>query len=229
MSYPGQPGFPPMGMGAPMGMPGFQVSMQPGGMTMAMGIPPATMGMPTSAGFGYPPAQQDPLWVHFSAVAGADGQIDAEELQRCLTASGMADYPRPGGSFNLETCRLMVAMLDRDHSGTMGFNEFRELWAALNAWKTTFQGFDRDRSGTVEGKELGDAIRSYGYNVSPQCLSIITKRYSKRSTGQVSFDDFVALSIRLRAISARFRQRDQSGQGYATFYYDDFLQVAMAN
>jgi hypothetical protein len=36
------------------------------------------------------------MWGYFSAVAGADGQIDAEELQRCLTSAGVADYPRPG-------------------------------------------------------------------------------------------------------------------------------------
>lgn len=29
----------------------------------------------------------------------------------------------------------MIAMLDRDYSGKMGFNEFKELWAALNQWK----------------------------------------------------------------------------------------------
>lgn len=30
---------------------------------------------------------------------------------------------------------MMIAMLDRDYSGKMGFNEFKELWAALNQWK----------------------------------------------------------------------------------------------
>ena len=29
----------------------------------------------------------------------------------------------------------MITMLDRDYSGKMGFNEFKELWAALNQWK----------------------------------------------------------------------------------------------
>lgn len=29
----------------------------------------------------------------------------------------------------------MIAMLDRDRSGKMGFNEFKELWTALNQWK----------------------------------------------------------------------------------------------
>ena len=61
-----------------------------------------------------------------------DGQIDAEELQRCLTSSGIGGNYQP---FNKETCRIMIAMLDRDYSGKMGFNEFKELWTALNQWK----------------------------------------------------------------------------------------------
>jgi len=31
----------------------------------------------------------------------------------------------------------MIAMLDRDYSGKMGFSEFKELWAALNQWKVS--------------------------------------------------------------------------------------------
>jgi len=47
-------------------------------------------------------------------------------------------------------------------SGTMGFNEFKELWQALNGWKGSFVSFDRDGSGTVEGHELQQAIASMG-------------------------------------------------------------------
>ena len=63
-----------------------------------------------------------------------DGQIDAEELQRCLTASGIGGTYEP---FSRDTCRIMIAMLDRDRSGKMGFNEFKELWTALNQWKVS--------------------------------------------------------------------------------------------
>lgn len=31
----------------------------------------------------------------------------------------------------------MISMLDRDYSGKMGFNEFKELWGALNQWKVS--------------------------------------------------------------------------------------------
>ena len=61
-----------------------------------------------------------------------DGQIDSRELQSCLTNSGIAGTYQP---FNLETCTLMINMLDRDFSGQMGFSEFKELWGVLNQWK----------------------------------------------------------------------------------------------
>lgn len=47
-------------------------------------------------------------------------------------------------------------------SGTMGFNEFKELSQVLNGWKATFSSYDRDRSGTVEGQELQMALTSMG-------------------------------------------------------------------
>ncbi|XP_012781063.2 grancalcin isoform X2 [Ochotona princeps] len=97
----------------------------------------------------------DPMWSYFIAVAGQDGEVDAEELQRCLTHSGISGTYSP---FSLETCRIMIAMLDRDYTGKMGFNEFKELWAALNAWKENFMTIDQDRSGTVEHHELSQSI-----------------------------------------------------------------------
>ena len=53
-----------------------------------------------------PPGQADPLWGYFSAVAGANGQIDAQELQGCLTSSGISGTYK---QFSLETCRIMIS------------------------------------------------------------------------------------------------------------------------
>ena len=68
----------------------------------------------------YPPTA-DPLFGYFSAVrhannaivmavsctqvAGPSGRVNAEKLQKALTAAGVADYPKPGGEFNEETVR----------------------------------------------------------------------------------------------------------------------------
>lgn len=175
------------------------------------------------APMGYPGGQQDPMYGYFASVAGQDGQISADELQRCLTSSGISGSYNP---FNLETCRLMISMLDRDMSGTMGFNEFKELSGVLNGWKTTFMNYDRDRSGTVEPQEMQQALVHMGYNLSPQAFNCILKRYSNH--GRIGFDDFVACCIKLRALTDNFRRRDTSGTGHANFAYDDFIQVTMS-
>ncbi|XP_077430902.1 sorcin-like isoform X2 [Vanacampus margaritifer] len=166
--------------------------------------------------------QQDPLYGYFVAVAGQDGQISADELQRCLTQSGISGTYQP---FNMDTCRLMINMLDRDMSGTMGFAEFKDLWQALNAWKNIFMSFDRDRSGTVDAQEMQQAVKSLGYNLSPNAMNMVMKRYS--INGRILFDDFVSCCVRLRGLTDHFQRRDASRNGTASFQYDDFIQVTM--
>ncbi|KAG8432382.1 hypothetical protein GDO86_016862 [Hymenochirus boettgeri] len=174
--------------------------------------------------FGQPQyAEGDPLWSYFRAVAGQDGEIDSEELQRCLTQAGIHGTYTP---FSLETCRIMISMLDMDHTGKMGFNEFKELLSALNAWKQNFCTFDRDRSGTVEPHELNQAILAMGYRLNPATLNSIVKRYSKNA--RIYFDDYVACCVKLRALTDVFRRRDTMQQGFVNFMYDDFLQSTMA-
>uniref|UniRef100_A0A4W3INE3 Sorcin n=1 Tax=Callorhinchus milii TaxID=7868 RepID=A0A4W3INE3_CALMI len=174
-------------------------------------------GAPGGAGYQQYQAQSmDHLYGYFAGVAGHDGQIDSQELQSCLTQAGISGSYKP---FCLETCKLMISMLDCDCSGTMGFSEFKELWTALNAWRQNFATFDRDRSGTVDPQELQQAISSMGYRLSPQGMNAIVKRYS--TAGKISFDDYVACFVRLRTLTDAFRRRDASQQGVVNFAYDD--------
>ncbi|XP_075067954.1 sorcin [Mixophyes fleayi] len=180
------------------------------------------------AGYGGAPGgpafqQQDPMYGYFAAIAGQDGQIDPEELQRCLTQAGMSGGYKP---FNVETCRLMIAMLDRDMSGKMGFNEFKELGMVLNGWKQNFMAFDSDRSGMVDAMELQRALGTMGYRLSPQALSVIVRRYSTH--GRISFDDYIACCVKLRALTDTFRRRDAAQQGIVSFQYDDFILSIMS-
>ncbi|XP_053322123.1 sorcin isoform X2 [Spea bombifrons] len=174
-------------------------------------------------GAPFPGQHQDPMYGYFAAVAGQDGQIDAEELQRCLTQSGFSGGYKP---FNLETCRLMISMLDRDMSGKMGFNEFKELGAVLNGWKQHFISFDADRSGSIDGMELHRAMATMGFNLSPQALNNIAKRYS--TGGRITFDDYIACCVKMRSLTDAFRRRDHAHQGIVNFQYDDFIQCVMS-
>ncbi|XP_030637233.1 grancalcin [Chanos chanos] len=216
MAYPGYGGYggPPMPGAPPQGMPGM-----PNGAPMAGGYPPYG-GFP---GTFAPPPVSDPMWGYFTAIAGQDGEVDAEELQRCLTQTGISGTYTP---FSLDTCRIMIAMLDRDMTGKMGFNEFKELFAALNGWKQNFMMFDQDRSGTVEPHEMSQSITSMGYRVSPQALNAIIKRYSRG--GRIYFDDYVACCVKLRALTENFKRRDAMQQGTVNFQYDDFILCTMS-
>lgn len=37
--------------------------------------------------------------------------------------------------FSKDICRSMVAMLDVDHSGKLGFEEFKTLWNDIRKWR----------------------------------------------------------------------------------------------
>lgn len=39
--------------------------------------------------------------------------------------------------FSKDVCRSMVAMLDFDRSGKLGFEEFKELWKSIRNWKVS--------------------------------------------------------------------------------------------
>ena len=53
-------------------------------------------------------------------------------------------------------------MFDRDHSGTINFQEFSSLWKYVTDWQNCFRGFDRDNSGAIDRNELKQALTSFG-------------------------------------------------------------------
>lgn len=57
--------------------------------------------------------------------------------------------------------------------------EFSGLWKYIADWQGVFRHFDRDQSGSIEGRELAEALRSFGYNLSPPLLILIEQKYGK--------------------------------------------------
>jgi len=68
---------------------------------------------------------------------------------------------------------------DTDRSGTIGYDEFAGLWKYIADWQNVFKHFDRDQSGAIDGGELADALRKFGYNLSPQLLSLVEQKYGQ--------------------------------------------------
>ncbi|KAJ1943049.1 hypothetical protein EC988_006332, partial [Linderina pennispora] len=119
--------------------------------------------------------QQLQYW--FRAVdSDGSGQLDANELQQALV-NGAYDASRDWSRFSLDTVRLMIAMFDRDHSGTISFDEFVGLWRYIEEWKQCFRTFDRDNSGTIDRGELLQALNAFGFRVSPQIVDMLIRKY----------------------------------------------------
>jgi EF-hand domain len=57
--------------------------------------------------------------------------------------------------------------------------EFASLFKYIGDWRTVFHRFDRDRSGSIEGRELAEALRSFGFNLSPAILRVVEQKYGE--------------------------------------------------
>lgn len=118
--------------------------------------------------------------------------------------------------------------LDAPFDGFQLVKTFKSVWYRLFSYLPIHVcRYDQDRSGTVEHHELSNIIHEMGFNLSPQGVQVCIARYSKHSNNQVSFDDFVACGIRVRAMSTAFKARDHQGQGFANLSYDDFMCMVM--
>lgn len=220
---PPYPGGQPMGAPYPGGQP--QQAPYPGGQPQQPPYPGGGGGGYPPQGQGMAPPQQGPppgvsaeIWGWFRAVdADGSGQISATELQPALTNGNW----KP---FQLSTCHALVAMFDRDHSGTIGVQEFSTLWDYINQWKRTFESFDRDRSGSIGHGEMSQALQSFGYRLGPNTVTNIMLRYDKRRTGAINFEDFIVACAKLQALTQAFQTKDVPRQGSATIRYEDYLE-----
>jgi Ca2+-binding EF-hand superfamily protein len=60
--------------------------------------------------------------------------------------------------------------------------EFSGLWKYIADWQNVFRHFDRDRSGSIEGPELAEALRSFGYNLSQPLLMMLEQKYGSSNS-----------------------------------------------
>lgn len=168
-----------------------------------------------------PPGADPELWSWFQAVdQDRNGRITVEELQRALVNGNWSP-------FNEETCRLMVGMFDRDHSGTIDFKEFDALWRYIQEWKRCFDGFDRDRSGTIDVQELHQALQTFGYRLSEEFCRLVVGKFDRHGRGSITLDDFIQACVTLHILTNAFRQKDVNMTGNIRISYEQFLEMVL--
>ncbi|PAV23608.1 EF-hand [Pyrrhoderma noxium] len=186
-------------------------------------------GLQHSRSYRGPPPGADPqLWQWFSSVdTDRSGSITATELQAALVNG---DWTH----FDLDTVKMLMGIFDTDKSGTIGFNEFSGLWKYIADWQGVFRHFDQDRSGSIDGHELANALRSFGYNLSPQILSLIEQKYAKPPSTThgpppgITFDRFVRACIVVKTLTESFQRLDTDRDGWIQVNYEDFMRIVLS-
>ena len=86
-------------------------------------------------------------------------------------------------------------MFDKSGNGTVSFTEFGALWKYVTDWQNCFRSFDRDNSGNIDRSELQTALRNFGYQLSPDLVDMILRKYDRAGNGTIYFDDFIQCCI----------------------------------
>ncbi|EDR07669.1 uncharacterized protein LACBIDRAFT_250310, partial [Laccaria bicolor S238N-H82] len=167
------------------------------------------------------------LWNWFTSVdTDRSGSITAPELERALINGDWTP-------FDLDTVKLLMSIFDVDRSGTITFNEFAGLWKYIKDWQNVFRHFDRDRSGSIDGPELRDALAQFGYNLSPQLLDLVQRKYANQTAVHggpppgISFDRFVRACVVVKQLSEAFQKIDTDRDGWIQINYDQFMQTVL--
>lgn len=145
------------------------------------------------------PEPADPVREFFTRLAGSDGEVDWQELKEILDYAMREELQ--GQGFSKDVCRSMIAMLDKDGSGGLGFEEFKTLWIDLRNWRAVFRLYDTEGRGAIPAASLRDALHSAGYTVNAHVLNVLAHRYGS-SDGSIAFDDFIMCSVRLKTMIA---------------------------
>ncbi|XP_072548006.1 calpain small subunit 1-like [Salminus brasiliensis] len=162
----------------------------------------------------------------FLQLAGDDMEVSANELMNILNKILTKHQDLKSDGFSIESCRSMVAIMDTDSSGKLGFQEFKYLWNNIKKWQSVYKTYDADRSGTIGADELPAAFRAAGFPLSDQLFQMIIRRYSDES-GNMDFDNYIGCLVRLDAMCRAFKTLDKGNTGMVKVNIKEWLQLMM--
>ncbi|KAI5630371.1 calpain small subunit 1, partial [Silurus asotus] len=162
----------------------------------------------------------------FQQLAGDDMEVSPTELMNILNKiiGKRGDLKTDG--FSIESCRSMVAVMDSDSTGKLGFEEFKFLWNNIKRWQGIYKQFDVDQSGTIGADELPKAFQAAGFPLNEQLFQMITRRYSDES-GNMDFDNYIGCLVRLDAMCRAFKTLDKDNNGTVKVNIKEWLQLTM--
>uniref|UniRef100_A0A3P9NIW9 Calpain small subunit 1-like n=1 Tax=Poecilia reticulata TaxID=8081 RepID=A0A3P9NIW9_POERE len=162
----------------------------------------------------------------FQQLAGDDMEVSPNELKDILNKVISRHSNLKTDGFSIESCRSMVAVMDSDSTGKLGFHEFKYLWNNIKKWQNIYLSHDKDRSGTIGARELPHAFQAAGFPLNDQLYKLIIRRYSDEN-GDMDFDNFIGCLVRLDAMCRAFKTLDKDNSGTIDLDIKEWLQLTM--
>ncbi|XP_055839215.1 calpain-A isoform X2 [Episyrphus balteatus] len=157
-------------------------------------------------------------------VLGLDQQQQSYTSVNPLNSDSVMFEDNSG--FSKDVCRSMVAMLDADQSGKLGFEEFESLLNDIAKWKAVFKLYDTGHTGRIEGFQLRDSLKSAGYQINNRILNALAHRYGSRD-GKIAFDDFLMCAVKIKTYIDIFKEKDTEKNNTATFSMDEWIEKTL--
>ncbi|XP_029374259.1 calpain small subunit 1b [Echeneis naucrates] len=162
----------------------------------------------------------------FQQLAGNDMEVSPTELRNILNKVISKHGSLQTDGFSIESCRSMVAVMDSDSTGKLGFHEFKYLWNNIKRWQGIYLSHDADRSGMICSGELPAAFKAAGFPLNDQLFKLIIRRYSDEH-GNMDFDNFIGCLVRLDAMCRAFKTLDKDNNGTIDLDIKEWLQLTM--
>ncbi|KAF5401421.1 Calpain family cysteine protease [Paragonimus heterotremus] len=113
----------------------------------------------------------------FYEASGEAMAVDAFQLEPILNCLLRDDHRAPYTMVNIDACRALVALLDRDGTGRLSESDFRRVWEILRCWSRLFASFDPQRTGYVTSLDFRIIIEQAGYTLPHSLLSRLVHRF----------------------------------------------------
>ncbi|KAG8431805.1 hypothetical protein GDO86_019855 [Hymenochirus boettgeri] len=162
----------------------------------------------------------------FKQLAGEDMQVNPDELKGVLDKVVAKHQDLQTTGFSIDTCRSMVAVMDSDGTGKLGFEEFKYLWNNIKKWQCIYKQFDPERTGYMKSTALPGALQAAGFELNEQLYAMLARRYADEK-GNINFDSFISSLVRLDAMYRAFKALDRDNDGEVQVQLPDWLKLTI--
>uniref|UniRef100_A0A672P1Y5 Calpain-2 catalytic subunit-like n=1 Tax=Sinocyclocheilus grahami TaxID=75366 RepID=A0A672P1Y5_SINGR len=158
----------------------------------------------------------------FTKLAG-----DVSYFRPCIMLMNYLDKHETYG-FSLETCRVMVNLMDESGNGKLGLAEFATLWKKIQKYLVIYKKNDMDGSGCMSTPEMRMALKETGFSLNDCIHQNLAARYGDADM-KIDFDNFVSCVMRLEMMFKVFKRIDVDNSGFIELDFFQVLSVLQSN